>query len=350
MIIEWCSQCIASARAISKRSGGRYGANSIHLARKQPKLLPVLWLGETNVPFRGDYDGSIVAILEELRLTADLDGIAILDLSADAAEEPVAYLLGVDEPGVADLGHMLLAASPNRPSQAVTADKRPLLACPWVFPPDCPGGLLLWRAPRSRPWTESDHDLAASVAMLLRVAVGAGMGQAGIDRLTGIPNRRWFLDEADRRIDRLDMDVVVGTLWLVDIDDLRRVNLSLGRTRGDGILVRMASQLRASVRPSDLVARVGADEFAVWQDGMDHLTAAERAEELCAGRLFHDLPDAQGVTFSIGIASRDPGSAQDVRTMLRRAHMAAREVKATGGGGWRVSHANSRSRFLGPPP
>jgi diguanylate cyclase (GGDEF)-like protein len=180
--------------------------------------------------------------------------------------------------------------------------------------------------------------------MLLRVAIGAGMGQVGIDRLTGIPNRRWFLDEADRHIDRLDLDTLVGTLLLIDIDDLRRVNHTLGRAQGDRILVRMAAQLRAMVRPSDIVARVGADEFAVWQDGMDHLTAAERAEALCSRQLFEDLPDGHGVTFSIGIASRDPGSADDVRILMRRAHMAAREVKAKGGGGWRVAHAEPTSR------
>ncbi|HEY4173854.1 MAG TPA: GGDEF domain-containing protein [Rhodopila sp.] len=302
------------------------------------------------MPFSGDYDGSIVAVLEELRLTADLDGIAILDLSADAAEAPVAYFLGVEGPDVTDLGRTLLTASPGGPSHAITAGKRPLLACPWILPPANPGGLLLWRAPRARPWTESDHDLAASVAMLLRVAIGAGMGQVGIDRLTGVPNRRWFLDEADRHIDRLDRDASVGTLLLVDIDDLRRVNLTLGRARGDRILIQLATHLRASVRPSDIVARVGADEFAVWQDCMDHLTAAERAEALCSRRLFPDLPDGHGVTFSIGIASREPGNDQDARTLLRRAHIAAREVKVTGGGGWRVSHTQSTPRYSDPPP
>lgn len=290
------------------------------------------------MPFSGDYDGSIVTVLEQLRLTADLEGLAVLDLSDDAAGAPVAYCLGIAGAGTTDLGKALLTAAPSEPSHAVARDKRPVLACPWVFPPGRPGGLLLWRAPRSRPWTDGDHDLAASVAMLLRVAIGAGMGQVGIDRLTSIPNRRWFLDEADRHIDRLDLDVTVGTLLLVDIDDLRRVNLTLGRAQGDRVLVRMASQLRAMVRPSDLVARVGADEFAVWQDGMDHLTAAERADALCTRRLFQDLPDGHGVTFSIGIASRQPGSAEDIRTLLRRAHMAAREVKAKGGGGWRVGH------------
>jgi diguanylate cyclase (GGDEF)-like protein len=296
------------------------------------------------VPYSGDYDGSIVTVLEQLRLTADLEGLAIVDLSEDAADASVAYCLGVAGAGTIDLGRSLLIASPDRPSHVVGNDRRRLLACPWVFPPARPGGLLLWRAPRSRLWTDADRDLAASVAMLLRVAIGAGMGQVGIDRLTGIPNRRWFLDEADRHIDRLDQDEVVGTLLLVDIDDLRRVNLVLGRAQGDRVLVRMANQLRAMVRPSDLVARVGADEFAVWQNGMDHLTAAERADQLCARRLFHDLPDTHGVTFSVGIASREPGSGEDVRTVLRRAHMAAREVKATGGGGWRVGHAKPMSR------
>lgn len=301
------------------------------------------------MPFRGDYDGSVVAVLEELRLTAHLDGIAILDLSEDAAAAPVAYFLGVDGPGITDLGRTLLTASPGYPSHALTKDKRPLLACPWILPPACPGGLLLWRAPRAKPWTASDHDLAASVAILLRVAIGAGMGQVGIDRLTGIPNRRWFLDDADRHIDRLDRDGGIGTLLLVDIDDLRRANLALGRARGDQVLIQMAGHLRSSVRPGDVVARVGADEFAVWQDGMDHLTAAERAEALCSRRLFLDLPDGHGVTFSIGIASRDPGSGQDARTLLWRAHLAAREVKATGGGGWRVSHIQSTPRFSDPP-
>jgi diguanylate cyclase (GGDEF)-like protein len=296
------------------------------------------------VPYSGDYDGSIVTVLEQLRLTADLEGLAIVDLSEDAAEAPVAYCLGVTGAGTIDQGRSMLAATPDRPSHVVGSDKRRILACPWVFPPARPGGLLLWRAPRSRLWTDADRDLAAAVAMLLRVAIGAGMGQVGIDRLTGIPNRRWFLDEADRHIDRLDQDEVIGTLLLVDIDDLRRVNLVLGRAQGDRVLVRMANQLRAMVRPSDLVARVGADEFAVWQNGMDHLTAAERADQLCARRLFQDLPDAHGVTFSIGIASREPGSGEDVRTVLRRAHMAAREVKATGGGGWRVGHTKPMSR------
>lgn len=296
------------------------------------------------MPFRGDYDGSIVSMLEQLRLTADLEGLAVLDLSDDAVEAPVVYRLGAGDTETTDIGRGLLDRFPDRPSHRLAADKRPVLVCPWTLPPNRHGGLVLWRAPRSRPWADGDHPLAASVAMLLGVAIGSSMGQVGIDRLTGLPNRRWFLDETDRHIDRLDLDAAVGTLILVDIDDLRGVNLTLGREQGDRVLIRMAGQLRAMVRPSDVVARVGADEFAVWQDGMDHLTAAERAESLCRLRLFHDLSSEFLVSFSIGIVARNPGSTEDVRTLLRRAHMAAREVKSKGGGGWRVSHPEPMSR------
>ena len=291
------------------------------------------------MPFSGDYDGSIVAVLDQLRLAADLEGLAILDFSPDAEDAPVPYKLGISGADTVALGQAALTRAAGDPSHVLAPDGRPVLACPWILPPTSPGGLLMWREPRSQPWSETDHGLAASLALMLKVALGSGMGQIGIDRLTGLPNRRWFLDEADRRIDRLDLDGIVGTVLLIDIDDLRRVNLERGRPQGDRILVRMAIELRAMVRPGDLVARVGADEFAVWQDGMDHLTAAERAESLCSRRPFKDLPESPGVTFSVGIASHIPSSTEDVRTLLRRAHMAAREVKVKGGGGWRVSHS-----------
>jgi diguanylate cyclase (GGDEF)-like protein len=296
------------------------------------------------MPTNGNFDGSIVAILEQLRLTANLEGLAVLDTSQDAADTPVAYSLGVVGSETIGLGQVLLNRNPGRPAHAVAADKRSVLACPWVLPPNRPGGLLIWRAPRSRAFTEADHDLAASVAVLLRVIVDSSMGQVGVDRLTGLPNRRWFLDDAERHIDRLDLDAIVGTLVLIDVDDLRGVNLALGRAQGDRVLVRMANELRAMVRPSDVVARVGADEFALWLDGMDHLTAAERAESLCTGSLFQGLLDDRKVTVSIGIASRPPGSIEDVRTLLRRACVAAREAKTNGGGGWRVSHPEPTSR------
>jgi diguanylate cyclase (GGDEF)-like protein len=313
--------------------------------------MPILsndpWPGVTDVPFSGDYDGSIAAVLENLRETADLEGVAILDLTEP--DLPVPYRVGAAGVDAVTPARALLLANPGHPSHTIAADGRPVLSCPWLFPPSRRGGLVLWRGPDGTPWTDSDHSLAAAVGMMLNVAISSGIGQPGIDRMTGIPNRRWFLDEADRHIERLDIDDTVGTLSLIDIDDLRRLNLTLGRGCGDRVLVRMANQLRAMTRPGDVVARVGPDEFALWQTGLDHLTAAERADALCSRQLFRDMSGGHGVTFSIGIATRHRGSNEDVRTLLRRAHMAAREVKTRGGGGWRVSLTESAPRCSNPP-
>lgn len=294
------------------------------------------------------HDDSISALLEEVRQTSDLEGLAVVDLGQEEPEFLVCYSVGAGGLNTIAIGHGLLAANPGAPAHMIASDKRPIMACPWLLPPSRPGGLLLWRNPRARRWTEADHGLVAALAVLLRSTIGTGVGQAGLDRLTGLPNRRWFLDETDRHIDRLDRDDRVGTLSLIDIDGLRGLNATLGRNAGDSMLVRLAGHLRETIRPGDILARVGGDEFALWQNGMDHLTAAERADALVSTRLFQDLPAGHSVTLSIGIASRRRGSAGDIRTLLRHAYMAAQEVKSQGGGGWRVSHAQSVRRLPDP--
>jgi diguanylate cyclase (GGDEF)-like protein len=283
------------------------------------------------------YDSSITPVLEELRGVAAIEGLAVLDLVADTAEVATVQSVGIAGETTFATGRLLMMGQAGRPTHLVAGDGRPLLACPWVMPPSRPGGLLLWRAPGAPTWTKADHIWVACVALLVRKTIASTAGQVGIDPLTGVPNRRWFIDEADRRAERMDHEGGVASVLLIDIDNLRRVNTSLGREAGDRVLMRLASQLRAMVRPSDLVARVGPDEFALWQDGMDHLTAAERADALCKGRQFRLAADDVIVTLSIGIASRRPGTSDDVRSLLRRAHMAAYEVKSQGGGGWRVS-------------
>ena len=84
------------------------------------------------------------------------------------------------------------------------------------------------------------------------------------------------------------------------------------------------------------------DEFAMWLDGSDELTAAERAEQLRRGgprELMAVLPDAgMTVTTSIGIACRQAGGGEDLDSLMRRADEAVQDVKRNGRGHWRVSH------------
>jgi diguanylate cyclase (GGDEF)-like protein len=288
------------------------------------------------------------AALAELRKTARLEGAAIIDI---ARPDSASVLLFDASPGVPDAigsAHQMLRRSPNSPSFAVGSDKRPILVSPWILHPDRRGGLALWRNAGAPAWDERDIDFATAVSGLMRVILEHGPGEASIDRLTGLPNRSYFLGEVNRHIDRLEQDGTSGTMLLVDLDGLRRVNASHGRALGDDLLIRTANLLRGMVRPVDMVARVGGDEFAVWLDGMDHMTAAERAVGLTDRRLALPEVDVNGeqadvtqleMTLSIGIASRLLGDGEDARALLRRAHKALWDAKQSGGGGWSVSRS-----------
>ena len=208
--------------------------------------------------------------------------------------------------------------------------------------------LVVWRPARERAWDGDDEQLISSITTLVRVvleheAIQHELArQARTDPLTGLLNRRAFVDEAQRRIDRLEREGAPGTLMFVDLDRLKPLNDQLGHEAGDAALVLTSAVLRRMVRPTDLVARLGGDEFALWLDGFDSLTAAERAEHL---RLTFPrdaaefaLPGQEGLTMSIGIACRQPGEGEELDDVIQRADLAMYEVKRNGGGHWRVSN------------
>jgi diguanylate cyclase (GGDEF)-like protein len=283
------------------------------------------------------------AALAELRKSAQLEGAAIIDL---ARPDAASVLLFDADPGVPHAigsAHQMLRRCPDGPSFSIGSDKRPILVAPWLLHPDRPGGLALWRKAGAPGWDHRDTAFAVSVSGLVRVILEHGPGEATIDRLTTLPNRCYFLGEVNRHIDRLEQDGTCGTMLLIDLDGLRRINAKHGRSTGDDLLARTATMLRAVVRPVDMVARVGGDEFAVWLDNMDHMTAAERSVALAERRIAlpvqsgDSVEDEAQLTLSIGIASRMAGDGEDARALLRRAHKALRDAKLAGGGGWAVS-------------
>jgi diguanylate cyclase (GGDEF)-like protein len=246
-------------------------------------------------------------------------------------------------------GALLEEADPHGTALART-DPQPILAafCRTRF--GDLAGVALWRAAGGRAWDQDDLSLAGSAASIVRVvleheAIQREMAsQALTDPLTGLLNRRAFLAELPRHIDRLDRESLPGTLIFADFDNFKPVNDRLGHDVGDQLLRHGAELLRRTFRPTDLVARLGGDEFAVWLNGADHMTAAERAEQLRveAPRASADLAgDAGNVAFSIGIATRQPGSGEEIEELMRRADLAMYEVKRAGRGHWRVSHLNA---------
>jgi diguanylate cyclase (GGDEF)-like protein/PAS domain S-box-containing protein len=286
------------------------------------------------------------AVLEGLSAALGAAGTAVIDLLAEADSDVVMHQTGADSAALIASVHQLLQVESTDPLM-MTADGHAIIACPSYTRFGQRAGLCVWRLPDAPAWTDDDSLLVSSVTTVVRVvlehdAIQRELArQARTDPLTGLLNRRSFLEEVNRRIDRLDREGVSGTLMFVDLDNFKRVNDQCGHDVGDQALVQAAMLLRNTVRPADLVARLGGDEFALWMDGSDELTAAERAERLRLdgpGVLAAVLPpEAPPVSTSIGIASRNPRGGETLEDLMRRADAVMYDVKRAGRGQWRVS-------------
>ncbi len=285
------------------------------------------------------------AALTSIVTALGLEGAAVLDLLGDGVLPTVLHQTGSGLSAV--LYQALFLLEQGQTEQTDAPEGRCLMVCPCQTRFGAKAGLALWRAGGSRLLDAEDGMLAASATGLIRVileheSIQREMArQARTDPLTGLLNRRAFLDEMGRRLERLDREQQPGTLLYIDLDHFKALNDSQGHDLGDEALCLAAALLRSTVRPQDLVARLGGDEFAIWMDGTDSFSAAERAEALrlqSPEALAHLTgPDAPRITMSIGIATRWAGRGEDVEIIMQRADQAMYDVKRAGRGHWRVS-------------
>ncbi|WP_430782864.1 putative bifunctional diguanylate cyclase/phosphodiesterase [Actinoplanes sp. G11-F43] len=160
----------------------------------------------------------------------------------------------------------------------------------------------------------------------LDVALGELRDQALFDGLTGLANRTHFSAETVRLLD------AESTLLLIDLDDFKTINDTMGHAAGDALLITVASRLRGALRETDLVSRLGGDEFAVL---LPHTTGAD-ADLIVSGMLgalaepIMLLQHTVVTRASVGVTTAYPGD--DPSTLLSTADIAMYEAKRRGKG------------------
>jgi diguanylate cyclase (GGDEF)-like protein/PAS domain S-box-containing protein len=172
-----------------------------------------------------------------------------------------------------------------------------------------------------------EKDIAARKAAELTLAIKAQeLASANkelenlslVDDLTGLYNRRGFMALADHRVKLAYRNGAVFSVAFVDLDGLKQINDALGHQAGNQALVDAANALKNCFRESDILARIGGDEFALFIAEADHKEIIHRIQEKL--HIFNSEPGRQyQLSFSTGIVLGNAEKNLDIAALLEGA-------------------------------
>jgi diguanylate cyclase (GGDEF)-like protein len=155
---------------------------------------------------------------------------------------------------------------------------------------------------------------------------------ARTDPLTGIANRRAFFEIAGNELSRMNRYKRPFTMAYLDLDDFKLVNDQLGHEAGDDLLRRVSISIRSTIRSSDLIARVGGDEFAILLPETNEDQARSVMEKINAA--LHETLQKHDptTTYSIGVVTyiRPPATVDDLLKMADHMMYAAKREGKNG--------------------
>ncbi len=210
---------------------------------------------------------------------------------------------------------------------------------------------LLWLPAAERSLKAADSDFVRALANTLADAIARRAAEDDIrhqalhDPLTGLPNRVLLLDRLAHALTRRAGDVVVV---LLDIDNFKLVNDSLGHEAGDELLTQIAPRLVNAMRPGDTIARLGGDEFVVLIEGLADPAGVTMIAERIISALEVPFRLAAGEHFaqaSLGVAIAGPEETVPA-SLIRDADAAMYEAKSRGPGRFEVFNRDMRTRSV----
>ncbi|MDP1651509.1 MAG: diguanylate cyclase, partial [Rhodocyclaceae bacterium] len=155
---------------------------------------------------------------------------------------------------------------------------------------------------------------------------------ASHDSLTGLPNRRLFLDRLDRALARARRQHTPLALLFIDLDNFKDINDTHGHAAGDTVLRTVAQRLQRLLRGADTVARLGGDEFVILVEGTGNAAAIDQLvlkvhEELAEPIRHQDIELRSPCSIGVGRYPDDGGDATELLAVADRAMYRAKAGK-----------------------
>ena len=198
--------------------------------------------------------------------------------------------------------------------------------CPIAAPDGSKIGTLCLIDSEPRVLSGGDEQALADLAELVEREIAA-IQLALDDELTGLSNRRGFLLMADKVLDVCRRQGVAAALVFADLDNLKLINDRFGHEEGDRAIREMAAILTLTLRSSDVLGRVGGDEFCALLSGKSTGEDAVERVQFSLARRNAQSSNLYPLELSVGLADFDPLEPMPLTELMDRADQAMYESK-----------------------
>jgi diguanylate cyclase (GGDEF)-like protein/PAS domain S-box-containing protein len=252
----------------------------------------------------------------------------------------VGFVLTLSEPVVCSDSH---AEKRFRTDTMISLGLRSGVGVPILTAAGRAWGVLSIHSVEARLYRDEEVSFLSSVAGIVSAAIRRIDLELQLrrrsthDALTGLPNRTLAYEVIESALDRARQQSGTVALLLLDIDDFKIINDSLGHDAGDRALVKFVERLASAIRDADTIARLGGDEFLIVCEGVDSVAHAEELARHISSSIAvpfsaEDVPIP--LSASIGIAVSEPNSTR--HELIHRADLAMYRAKDSGSGGHAV--------------
>jgi diguanylate cyclase (GGDEF)-like protein len=205
------------------------------------------------------------------------------------------------------------------------------------------GVLLLVNSLNAQDFTNSDRKLAEVLTTEATKLI-----RERRDKLTELFNRKGFYEKMESAVDQVKNSGKEFWLIFMDLDQFKVVNDSSGQEAGDKLLIQVGALIKKQLAKTDVIARFGADEFAVLLEGYTFAevqTTAENIRQIINQFRFIYESKMYDIAISMGITWVDP-TAESISELLSAADLACRMAKEKGGNRVHVYHASDQQLLL----